>query len=234
MSAMEIFLLIVGALIFIISFFIPDNSEKNIDGEDSVGINMSDDVDSMVKEARDRLDSMVDESLDYSVEKAERSFDKITNDKMIAIDEFSQNVLGQIDQNHKEVVFLYDMLNNKSVELKNIVREAQELENKVKESKEQTESVNYEANEDSEFDFVPFALKNPENSIDISSENKRIIEPVAMDMEGAIELSISGENSNEKILELHSQGLTNVEIARELGLGMGEVKLVIDLYEGAK
>ncbi|MCR5210524.1 MAG: hypothetical protein K6C99_09970 [Lachnospiraceae bacterium] len=39
------------------------------------------------------------------------------------------------------------------------------------------------------------------------------------------------ENSNEKILEMHKMGRSNMAIARELGLGIGEVKLVIDLYD---
>ena len=39
-------------------------------------------------------------------------------------------------------------------------------------------------------------------------------------------------NSNERILELHKAGKSNMTIAKELGLGIGEVKLVIDLFEG--
>ncbi len=38
-------------------------------------------------------------------------------------------------------------------------------------------------------------------------------------------------NHNEQILALHNQGKSNVAIAKELGLGVGEVKLVIDLYQ---
>lgn len=41
----------------------------------------------------------------------------------------------------------------------------------------------------------------------------------------------TARNSNERILELHAQGKSNVVIAKELGLGVGEVKLVIDLYK---
>ena len=37
-------------------------------------------------------------------------------------------------------------------------------------------------------------------------------------------------NHNEKILALHNEGKSNVAIAKDLGLGVGEVKLVIDLY----
>lgn len=38
-------------------------------------------------------------------------------------------------------------------------------------------------------------------------------------------------NSNEKILKLHKQGKSNVAIAKELGLGVGEVNLVIALFD---
>ncbi len=37
-------------------------------------------------------------------------------------------------------------------------------------------------------------------------------------------------NSNEKIRELHKAGKSNMAIAKELGLGIGEVKLVLDLF----
>ena len=37
-------------------------------------------------------------------------------------------------------------------------------------------------------------------------------------------------NNNQSILMLHQQGLDIREIAKQLGLGVGEVKLVIDLY----
>ena len=39
------------------------------------------------------------------------------------------------------------------------------------------------------------------------------------------------ESKNEQILRLHRQGKSTVAIAKELGLGVGEVKLVIDLYK---
>jgi hypothetical protein len=32
---------------------------------------------------------------------------------------------------------------------------------------------------------------------------------------------------------MHKEGMANVDIARELGLGVGEVKLVINLFKGA-
>ena len=38
------------------------------------------------------------------------------------------------------------------------------------------------------------------------------------------------ENRNQKIIELYRQNKTVLEISKQLGLGQGEVKLVIDLY----
>ncbi|MBQ9438796.1 MAG: hypothetical protein IJU50_10755 [Lachnospiraceae bacterium] len=42
------------------------------------------------------------------------------------------------------------------------------------------------------------------------------------------------ENSNARILALHERGKSPVSIAKELGLGVGEVQLVIGLYEGRR
>ena len=65
-------------------------------------------------------------------------------------------------------------------------------------------------------------------------KTKQVVKtPVA---DSNIELLFAGEgnsaNSNDKILELHKAGKSNMAIAKELGLGVGEVKLVIDLFEG--
>ena len=40
------------------------------------------------------------------------------------------------------------------------------------------------------------------------------------------------ENSNDIILEMYKNGNSIIDIAKQLGLGVGEVKLVIDLYRG--
>ena len=45
-----------------------------------------------------------------------------------------------------------------------------------------------------------------------------------------IQSSDANGNRNEAVLKLHAEGKSNVAIAKELGLGVGEVKLIIDLY----
>lgn len=47
-----------------------------------------------------------------------------------------------------------------------------------------------------------------------------------------MEQPIGEENNNHVILELYNEGKTIMEIAKLLGKGQGEVKLVIDLFQG--
>lgn len=56
------------------------------------------------------------------------------------------------------------------------------------------------------------------------------------DKKKTVNLQFGHENSgqtnhNERILEMHRMGRSNMAIAKDLGLGIGEVKLVIDLFE---
>lgn len=54
------------------------------------------------------------------------------------------------------------------------------------------------------------------------------------DVQGSRVYDISEINHNPQILRLYKSGKDIVEIAKELGLGKGEVKLVIDLYNEGK
>lgn len=54
------------------------------------------------------------------------------------------------------------------------------------------------------------------------------------DVQGSRVYDISEINHNPQILRLYKSGKNIVEIAKELGLGKGEVKLVIDLYNEGK
>ena len=59
-------------------------------------------------------------------------------------------------------------------------------------------------------------------------------------MEKIPEIEIQFDSGNDigsdksKILKLHQEGKSNMAIAKSLGLGIGEVKLIIDLYEAGE
>ena len=44
------------------------------------------------------------------------------------------------------------------------------------------------------------------------------------------DLADENMNHNQRILDMYRKGKTDVDIAKELGLGVGEVKLVIGLF----
>ena len=129
MEMMEIVLLIAGGIIFILSFFIPD--KKNVSGKQDGGAGsvvlaegelkglISQEIDAI----RTHVDEVVEEAVTYAMEKTERSLERLSNEKIMAVSEYSDTVLGEIHKNHEEVMFLYDMLNNKHVSLKNTVAE---------------------------------------------------------------------------------------------------------------
>ena len=65
-----------------------------------------------------------------------------------------------------------------------------------------------------------------ENTVNLMKQQEQSIQPVQS-------VPDTKENNNDRILRLHKEGVSNVDIAKELGLGVGEVKLVINLFKGA-
>ncbi len=114
MSATEIILIVIGIAIFLLGYLMPAR-RKDLDEE--VQLISEDEVRKLVagevEHVKDRIADIVDETVNYSIEKAERAMERVTNEKIMAINEYSDTVLEEINKNHKEVVFLYDMLNDK-------------------------------------------------------------------------------------------------------------------------
>ena len=79
--------------------------------------------------------------------------------------------------------------------------------------------------------FVSDKAEAEEKTAD-ASQTETLIQPENSPEIGFMGETVQeGQNNNEKILEMHKQGKSTVAIAKELGLGVGEVKLVIDLYK---
>jgi len=238
MEVMEIVLLIVGAVVFILSFVLPVRKEEmaeetQVVAKEEIKTMISREMDSV----RAHVDDVVEEAVGYAVEKTERSLERLTNEKIMAVNEYSDTVLQEIHKNHEEVMFLYDMLNDKHTNLKNTVSEVNKTVKEaeatvtnfqklsvetIKEEKVQTETVVIPAKEKES--------QNPEKKqkrvTKVAKETKTGQDTVLLPESESI-----GANKNEQILELYRQGKSNVVIAKTLGLGVGEVKLVIDLYQ---
>lgn len=251
MELTEILVILLGALAFIGSFIIPEKASK----KESVDIKIQEEkmkelVENEVKQASYKIEEKVGETITAVTEKTERYMERVSNEKIMAIQEYSDTVLNQINKNHEEAVFLYDMLNNKHVQIKNVVTE---FSMKVQDVKSEIESKNAKGIEQS-VDIHAKELKDikditsksndgeeVQKDFGVSSEtrtqvkkdgmkNSKIIEEKT-DSSVALELdSETGSNKNQ-ILKLHEEGKSIIEIAKSLGLGTGEVKLIIDLFE---
>lgn len=124
MDMMEIVLLVAGCGVFILSFLIPMKNEES--SEETRGL-AKEEIKALVSEeleaVRGHVDDVVEEAVTYSIEKTERSLERLSNEKIMAVNEYSDTVLAEIHKNHEEVMFLYDMLNDKHINLKNTVSE---------------------------------------------------------------------------------------------------------------
>lgn len=226
---MEIVLLIAGGIIFVLSFLLPSGKEKDqIQAAPIAQEEIKELVSREIDAVRGHVDDVVEEAVTYAMEKTERSLERLSNEKIMAVSEYSDTVLSEIHRNHEEAMFLYDMLNSKHVNIKNTVSEVNRT---VKEAEVTVNSFQR---------LVPEVVETPKAAFVRVAEEQMAkdfeqIQPAVVEnptepgkQQGSVDAS---GNYNEQILELYNQGMDKVQIAKELGLGVGEVKLVIDLFD---
>lgn len=227
MSLMEIVLLVVGAGLFIISFFISDKEPemtKTIQKQALAEINRL--VDEKMNQVKGHIDDVVDEAVSYSMEKTERSLERITNEKIMAVNEYSDTVLAEIHRNHEEAVFLYDMLNDKHTNLKDTMSKASRAAKEITDTAKEAEAV---VN-------TMHRLSVNQNDLSDSKPSEAVTTP-SEEKQESIEQEIQQDNAetrfdnkNERVLELYKQGKSSVAVAKELEMGVGEVELILGLF----
>ncbi len=213
MSLSILIVTIIGIICIAVSFFLvgKDGTEQE-QGEYGVSnINHiteeyelnEDEVAILQKKVSDKITTDVNDII-YS---ADQELSSMTNEKMLALGDYAVTVCDEIEKNHKEVMFLYSMLNDKEKELKDLVTNAEGKASELRKANELAMES---------FVSVPADLE-PIEELDTAFD----------DEEPAVEV----ENTNDIILEMKRSGMSILEIARQLGLGVGEVKLVVDLYQ---
>jgi len=220
MTGIEIAILIVGVIFVLGSFFVGEKlSSKDIDHiAKMTKAQLNRIVEKELQSAEGIIQNMVDKTIEDSVLKIERMMDKETNAKIMSISEYSDTVLEEINKTHGEVMFLYSMLNDKHAELTNLANQISQLvslgQNSVTEEKISTEK---------EKKVVKVEPKMDDTSTDnlVTEESWQTLTTEKVD-----------KNHNHTILKMSEMGMKPVEIAKELGLGIGEVKFVMDLYKG--
>ena len=102
MGTLEIVLLLLGGVIFVLSFVIPSKMEEMSKETREL---VEDEVKSIVNKEMDgmkgKIEDIVDETVTYAMEKTERSLERVSNEKIMAVNEYSDTVLEDINKNHK-------------------------------------------------------------------------------------------------------------------------------------
>ena len=294
MDIIVIICLIIGVGCIGASFFIKekadiDNHEKEKIAEEIRGKALSEDS---IKKVMTRVEKGFSEKLSaISEDKLGGFADKmseIANDKMLAINDMSGQLMEKIEQNHKEVIFLYDMLNEKSDYLKDFSAKIDGLRHELEREEERIKALNNDLDDkmikvkevrqtviakpvapvevkQEKSRRVPTGIEQAKAAIkpaevpaqaknlvkmkkeveDIPSDINDIFEADERDIfkdaevpeitEEIDEIDLSPEiteelSTNDKILKMHSEGKSVMEISKELGMGQGEVQLILGLY----
>ena len=140
MELLEIILILVGIVIIIISCrFVDKNDQKKM----QIPIeNLTLDKifsDEEMKHLKDQIKELLIKSSEDTINLTEDSLSRLSNEKIMAVSEFSDQILEKISRNHEEVVFLYNMLNDKQKELKETVKEIDTVQRKIKQTKQQSD-----------------------------------------------------------------------------------------------
>lgn len=230
MTPMEITLLIIGVVIFCLSFMLKDKNEQVVQGIDENKLReevrriTDKEYDSMSLKVKEATDS----SVEYAMEKSERALEKLSNEKIMALSEYSNTIMDEINKSHKEVMFLYDMLTDKQTDLKNTVRKAEATAREVNDAGNRIVKQKVVRKKAEPETGMKAEIKD-EKDAEAGELKARRGKIAAIIEDGMTEEQ--KENNNKRIIELHQAGRTNVEIAKELNLGVGEVGLVIDLFK---
>ncbi|HAI91223.1 MAG TPA: hypothetical protein DCM21_01540 [Butyrivibrio sp.] len=277
MTGLEIALLTIGLIVIVASFVFSSKS----DGDTMHNVKDVAFTDKQKEDIKKQIMDILDEQTENVKEQTEISLDKLSNQKMLEMNEYSDTILQEINRNHNEVMFLYDMLNEKKKEINNTVRDMNVTKKEIEKSKtvpkKQTviDSIKDMSEDTGGFMASEELLKEEQKDVDtrkkdILNQLDAVVEAVSDDVSADLEAvekkpkkrtstgrtaakrmketvkketlrednrdpkAFETGNNNEKILQLSKEGKSNVEIAKELGLGIGEVKLVIDLFKGGK
>lgn len=231
MTALQIILLMIGLVFLVGSFFVSEKLSSS-DLEEMKKMSQQEIkviLDKELQSADSTIEEKIQGKLDDVIEDLERKSDKETNDKIMAISEYSDTVLNSMNKSHEEIIFMYDMLNDKQERITEIVKEMQAMESAITQMEEALDEKIEQVGEE------------VQRQIELTKVKEEMPTEPEISMEEALQTQLSAKEEdktlgdNQEILSLFNEGMTEVDIAKKLGRGLGEIKLVLGLFsEGAK
>lgn len=197
LTAIEIIVLILGFLAVCISFFVGNNVKTE-------QISRTDVPDETKEQLKKEMSDYLEEKKEQTISETEEYLNRKSNEKIMEFDEFSSQILEKIDQNHQEVVFMYQMLSDKEEQLKEHLNHT----NKKKE----TQAAGIEKKKEILQKKAPEKEKKVDKKPEMPKNDKNDL--------------------NAQMLALYKQGKSVLEISKMLHVGQGEVQLIVSLYGG--
>lgn len=284
-------MMIMGIILILASFFVSEKLTKKEDVFNADLLTVDDNYEFSERELRvirRKIEDVIAEQAKDILYETNDSLSNMANEKTMALGDYAVAVCEEIEKNHKEVMFLYSMLEDKQKEIMNTVKTVDETSKNLKEmiselKKERRldETLKEPMPKMSAIDQLTNLtrmkkeaeqsklIENVQSAVEISEEEKTVIpvrqaasvkaqeyeevieeseeesentesedifaemDQADLDFEDELEEEFQeNENSNDIILEMYKNGNSIIDIAKQLGLGVGEVKLVIDLYRG--
>lgn len=318
MTATIVVMIIIGIIFIFVSYFISEKiaSESQSKNEDLLTVDENYKFsDRELQIIKTKIEDVIARQAKDILYETNDSLASMANEKTMALGDYAVSVCDEIEKNHKEVMFLYSMLDDKQKELMETVKKVDEMKADINELLKQYEALPDlsktaafidkaadDRKEEPKKEDAEEKRDYPKNSaldqlsalkqsykeavkendtVSVSdtkkedSEVKEKEEPTASESEKTehSESSVAQvektdadtmeevlvedddpfaeidhtdidfddvmdeefeeqDNSNDIILEMYRNGNSILDIAKQLGLGVGEVRLVIDLYQG--
>ena len=136
-------------------------------------------------------------------------------------------MLTSMNKSHDEIVFLYDMLNDKQERVTELMKELTLMQSAVAQMEEtlddklQVTGVSMDAEAET-LEEEMASQEEKQTSLEDAFRSQVVTED---EKEQTTE-----PKKNAQILSMYKEGMSEVEIAKQLGRGLGEVKLVLGLF----
>ena len=213
MSVIEIVLIIIGAGVFLLGYFLPAGK---MDADEEVQLISEAEIRKLVEgeteTVREKVSDIVEETIGYSIEKTERAMERVANEKIMAVNEYSDTVLEEINKNHKEVTFLYDMLNDKHDTLMADIGQAnqvvEEIRQTVRDAEITAEETAKKAQEAAE--AAEGALMRIHKAESSAREAQDAVQEAVQSVMGAV------EDTRTDLWSIHSAGTYSPEVVEEV------------------
>lgn len=212
MTTTQIILLILGIAILIISFFVVDRNEE-LENEVSLDFPSKQMTEEEMLSIKHQIRQLAEEEIAIGIENTKETLSKLSNETIMAVHDYSEQVLAKIEHNNDEVVFLYSMLTNKEEEYKKLYSKMDTIQ----------KDNSYQAYEQMTRD--PMETLNETKELVLNPNKEKEQSSKELDK---VEDEVRGKT--QAILKLHNQNYSVLDISKKLGIGQGEVQLVIGIY----